>query len=58
MNEMVEDGSLERVPWLPLYRERGQGAYKAIGSPDQGVMSLREGLANLACKLRCFVEYV
>jgi hypothetical protein len=28
------------------------------GSPDQRVVSLREVLANLACKLRRLVEYV
>jgi hypothetical protein len=49
---------LERVPWLPLYRVWGQGAYKAGGSPDRRVMSLGEVLANLACKLRHLVEYV
>jgi hypothetical protein len=32
-----------RVPWLPLYRVRGQVTYKEGGSPNQGVMSLREG---------------
>ena len=46
------------VPWLPLYRVWGQGLYKAVGSLDQRVMSLREGLANLACKLRCLVEHI
>ena len=34
---------LGRVPWLPLYRVQGQAIYKEIGSPDRGVMSLREG---------------
>ena len=43
---------LRWVPWLPLYRVQGQDAYKVIGFPDRGVMCLREGLANLACKLR------
>ena len=37
------------VPWLDLYRVQGQGVYKG-GSPDRRVVSLREGLANLACK--------
>jgi hypothetical protein len=46
------------VPCLPLYRVRGQGVYKAIGSPDRGVESLREGLPNLACKLRHLVGHV
>jgi hypothetical protein len=46
------------VPLLPLYRVQGQDAYKAIGSPDRGITSLREGLANLACKLRRLVELV
>ena len=45
------------VPWLPLYRVRGQGSYKAVDSPDRRVVSLREGLANLACKLCRLVEY-
>jgi hypothetical protein len=31
-----------RMPWLPLYRVQGQCMYKG-DSPDQGVMSLREG---------------
>jgi len=39
------------VPWLPLYRVRGHGIYNVVGSPDRRVVSLREGLANLACKL-------
>ena len=39
--------SLERVPWLPLYR----------GSPDRRVVSLRKVLANLA-KLCHLVEHV
>jgi hypothetical protein len=49
---------LRWVPWLPLYRVRGQDTYKAIGSPDRRFISLREGLTNLACKLRHIVEYV
>ena len=50
---MVEDVEcLERVPWLPLYRVWGQGAYKVGGSPDRRVKSLREVLANLAYKLQ------
>ena len=49
---------LERVPWLPLYRVRGQDAYKAGGSPDRRVESLREVLANLACKLRHLLVHV
>jgi hypothetical protein len=32
-----------RMPWLPLYIVRGQSMYKEEGSPDRGVMSLREG---------------
>jgi hypothetical protein len=43
--------------WVPLYRVRGQGIYKGKGSPDRRVMSLREVLANLACKLRHLMEY-
>jgi hypothetical protein len=31
------------LQWLPLYRVRGQITYKEGGSPDRGVMSLREG---------------
>ena len=46
------------VPWLPLYRVQGQGLYKAVGSSDRRVMSLREVLANLACKLRHLVEHL
>jgi hypothetical protein len=34
---------LRRVPWLPLYRLRGQTTYKELGSPDREVVSLREG---------------
>ena len=41
MNEN-ERVPFEMVPWLPLYRVWGQGMYKE-GSPDRGVMSLREG---------------
>jgi hypothetical protein len=57
---MVEDVNNVRdgCPWLPLYRVRGQGAYKDKGSPDRRVVSLREVLANLSCKLRCLVENV
>ena len=46
------------VPWLLLYRVQGQGLYKAVGSPDRWVVSLREVLANLAYKLRRFVVHV
>jgi hypothetical protein len=35
-----------------------EGVYKEEGSPDQRVMSLREFLANLACKLCHFVEHI
>ena len=45
------------VPWLPLYRVRGQGVYKEGGSPDRRVVSLREVLANLACKLHRLVVH-
>jgi hypothetical protein len=34
------------VPWLPLYRVRGQGLYREEGSPNRRVVSLREVLAN------------
>ena len=46
------------VPWLPLYTAQDQGLYKAVGSPDRRVVSLREVLANLACKLRRLVVHV
>ena len=59
MNGIVEDSEyLERVPWLSLYRVRGQGAYKLGGSPNRRVESLREGLANIACKLRYLLVHV
>ena len=32
-----------RMPWWPLYRVRCQCMYKEGGSPDRGVVSLREG---------------
>ena len=55
----VEDSEyLERVPWLSLYRVWGQGTYKAGGSPNRRVESLRKGLANLACKLRRLLALV
>ena len=44
--------SLRWVPWLPLYRVWGQSIYKEEGSPYRRVVSLREVLVNLACKLR------
>jgi hypothetical protein len=56
---MEEDEHLSRwVSWLPLYRVWGQGAYKGGGSLDRRVVSLREVLANLACKLRHLVVHV
>ena len=56
---MVEDVNLVKMGALAaLNRVRGQGAYKAIVSPDRRVVSLREGLANLACKLRYLVEHI
>jgi hypothetical protein len=56
---MVEDENVLRwVPLLPLYRVWGQGTYKGGGSPDQRVVSLREVLANLACKLHHLVVHV
>ena len=54
----VEKMSSRWMPWLPLYRAWGQSVYKEEGSPDRRVMSLREGLVNLACKLRCLVVHV
>jgi hypothetical protein len=52
MRKMVEDENVLRwVPWLSLYRVQGQGIYKGGGSPDRRVVSLREVLSNLACKL-------
>jgi hypothetical protein len=56
---MVEDQDLSWMGALAvLYRVRGQSLYKAVGSPDRRVISLRESLANLACKLRRLVEYI
>jgi hypothetical protein len=34
---------MRRMPWLPLYRVRGQSMYKEEGSPDWETVSLREG---------------
>ena len=55
MDGMVEDHECEDPPRgepsLPLYRVQGQGLLQRGGSPDRRVMSLREVLANLACKL-------
>ena len=39
------------VPWLPLYRVWGQGMYKEEGSPDRGVVSLREGPSYLGLQV-------
>ena len=36
-------GCPERRPRLPLYRVQSQATYKEEGSPDRGVVSLREG---------------
>ena len=56
MDGMVEDEECKDVqrwePWLPLYRVRGQGSLQRGGSPDRRVESLKEVIANLACKLR------
>ena len=56
MDVMVEDEECEDVPrwepWPPLYRVRGQSLLQREGSPDRRAESLREVLANLACKLR------
>jgi hypothetical protein len=49
---------MERMPRLSLYRVRDQSMYKEEGSPNREVVSLREGLDNLACKLHCLVKYV
>jgi hypothetical protein len=54
----IRIGSPRWLPWLPLYRVWGQGVYKEEGSPDLRVVSLREGLAKLACKLRRLVVHV
>jgi hypothetical protein len=43
--------SPEMMPWIPLYRIRGQDSLQRGGSSDRRVKSLREVLANLACKL-------
>ena len=48
MNGMVEDVNFVALAALI---ERG-------GSPDRRVESLREGLANLTCKLRCLLVHV
>jgi hypothetical protein len=60
LREPDENGEcVELSLWLPLYRVWGQVSYKEGGSPDRGVMSLREGgLANLACKQRCLMVQV
>ena len=62
MDGMVEDEECEDVPrlvpWLSLYRVRGQGLIQRGGSPDRRVMSLREVLTNLACKLRHLLVFV
>jgi hypothetical protein len=61
MSEIVEDVNHTEIGALAalIYIVRGQGTYNAIGSPDQGVTSLREGLAaNLTCKIRRLVELV
>jgi hypothetical protein len=41
--ELRESDPLRRLPWLSLYRVRGQVTYKEEGSPNQGVMSWRKG---------------
>ena len=55
MDGMVGDEECEDVPkwvpWLPLYRVRGLALLQRGGSPNRRVMSLREFLTNLACKL-------
>jgi hypothetical protein len=51
-------GFIRWVSWLPLYRVRGQGVYKEEDYLDRRVVSLREVLANLACKLHRLVEHV
>jgi hypothetical protein len=43
LNEVSRVHPLGRVPWLLLYRVRGQATYKELGSPDHVVVSLREG---------------
>jgi hypothetical protein len=51
---MSEKGALAALIWSSR-----PGPYKAGGSPDQRVVSLREEvLANLACKLYHLVEHV
>jgi hypothetical protein len=56
MDGMVEDEEWDRIlrwePWPPLYRVWVQGSLQREGSLDRRVESLREVLANLACKLR------
>ena len=62
MDRMVEDEECEDilgwVPRLPLYRVQGQSLIQRGGSPDRRVMSLREVLTNLACKLRHLLVFV
>jgi hypothetical protein len=50
--------SLEMGALTALIKSSGQGAYKGGGSPNRRVMSLREALANLVCKLRRLVGYI
>ena len=55
MDGMVEDEECEDLsrwePWPTLYRVWGQGSLQREGSTDRRVESLREVIANLACKL-------
>ena len=41
-----------------LIESSGPGLVQRGGSPDRGVKSLREGLANLACKLHHLVVHI
>ena len=50
MNEIIED--VNHVALAVLIYRSGLGLVQRGGSPDQRVESLREVLANLACKLR------
>jgi hypothetical protein len=62
MDGMVEDEEcvavLRWVPWLPLYRVRGQGLIQRIGSPDRRVERLREVQPKLAYKIHHLLVFV
>jgi hypothetical protein len=49
---------LDGCPGYPYIEFRARACYKEEGSPNRRVMSLREDLANLACKLCRLVVHV